>query len=128
MSAVSRVDELEAAVRDGLYTDYGLYPDSPSLKALRELAAIARDGQQAREWVDRVSAMSTDAATAAEAAEARADKLAEALAWYAERRNYMPPAGITRPIPGVWIFEHDAFDGEGPGSRARAALAGEGQQ
>lgn len=43
----------------------------------------------------------------------------QALAWYAERRNYLPPAG-----GGSYdaLTATDSYDGEGPGARARAAL------
>lgn len=55
---------------------------------------------------------------------AQADELRRTVEWYAERRNYMPPAGKHGDgLVEQWIFEHDGFDGEGPGARARAALA-----
>ena len=51
-------------------------------------------------------------------------RLRRALEWYAERRNYLPPAG-SNPAYDVragWRATQDAFDDEGPGARAREAL------
>lgn len=53
--------------------------------------------------------------------------LAETLAFYAERRNYRTAAGepaCKQHLGNTCGMEHrDSFDGEGPGARARAALA-----
>ena len=55
------------------------------------------------------------------AAEADRDRLAEAMEWYAEQRNYLPPAGVE---PYDALMARDAFDDVGrPGARARAVLA-----
>jgi hypothetical protein len=55
----------------------------------------------------------------------RVETLETALAWYAERRNYRPPAGGDYDTPlGGYAEVADSFDGEGAGARARAALAG----
>lgn len=64
----------------------------------------------------------------AEAAEAALADMRRALEWYAERRNYVPPAG-SNPAYDLrtgWVGTQDAFDGEGPGARARSALAAAG--
>lgn len=47
------------------------------------------------------------------------DAAMTALKWYAERRNYTPPAGMT--VGGI-VTARDGYDGGGPGARARAAL------
>jgi hypothetical protein len=53
--------------------------------------------------------------------ERRANDLADALRWYADRRNYVPAAPPATKPP-EHLMATDAFDGEGPGARARAAL------
>jgi len=49
-------------------------------------------------------------------------KFRDALKWYAERRNYVPAAPPAVAAP-KYLIETDGWDGQGPGARARAALA-----
>ena len=53
---------------------------------------------------------------------AQADELRRTVEWYAERRNYVPAAP---PVvnPPKHLMDTDAWDGEGPGARARSVLA-----
>jgi len=55
----------------------------------------------------------------------RIEELERALSYYAERRNYRPPAGnTTHDIPlGGWMERNDSYDGDGAGARAREALS-----
>ena len=55
----------------------------------------------------------------------RCEQLERTLSYYAERRNYRPPAGnTTHDIPlGGWMERNDSYDGDGAGARARKALS-----
>jgi hypothetical protein len=65
-----------------------------------------------------------------EEAEARCVALTKALDWYAERRNYVlaggEPSCQQHGSDTCAPFHSDAYDGKGPGARARAVLAAAG--
>lgn len=90
----------------------------------RRLSSLRAERDEAREWVNRVmkwEPRATAGYEALDAAVADRDRLTEALEWYAEQRNYLPPAGVE---PYDALMARDAFDEIGrPGARARAVLA-----
>ena len=55
----------------------------------------------------------------------RIEDLERTLQYYAQRRNYRPPAGnTTHDVPlGGWMERNDSYDGDGAGARARKALS-----
>jgi hypothetical protein len=83
----------------------------------------------AAEAVDFVGAEQL-AADRVNAAEARVAELQAALRWYAEQRNYRYAGGDDRNAEHnehyCRVMQDDAWLGGQPGSRARAALAGDG--
>lgn len=74
--------------------------------------------ESVKQYLSRALAASPDR----EPVRAREAELVRALEWYAERRNYVP-AGPPAASPPKHLMERDAWDGNGPGARARAALA-----
>lgn len=112
---------------------------APFVRAARNM----RDELPALDWVqlhvhvrDVLNARAV-AASVLEQAPPQDDARA-ALAWYAERRNYRNGSGdkdcVTVGEGLCALHARDSYDGEGPGARARSALApivaplGEGEQ
>lgn len=83
--------------------------DSHTAARLKAWYATQASAEDIEELVDELESV------LAQLAETR-----EALVWYAERRNYAPAGGESAYDA---LMARDAFDGFGPGARARAALA-----
>lgn len=94
--------------------------ESPTAAKVRNLAATARRSYP-ESWNEEIRAVEADRDRLAR----RVAELEAALRWYGERRNYVPAAPPATPPP-KHLMATDAWDGEGPGARARAALAGDG--
>lgn len=82
-------------------------------------AAVEAERDEARGYVEDWGRESVAMLKRAEAAEERSRLQAEALSYYAERRNHTTRNSDGSPM----LWWNDSYDHEGPGARARAALA-----
>jgi hypothetical protein len=107
----------EAAMERSARTPHSTQDDIAEVRDTLRANGVSRYGRYERE-------NTYGALDALKRLEEQLEAANRALAYYAERRNYRPPAGnTTHDVPlGGWMERQDSYDGDGAGARARAVL------